>query len=59
MRLLFSTRHNARDGAEEDRVRGEVRSEVVATFKEIPWKHTEANNGGDVTSTTDVLKSKL
>jgi hypothetical protein len=54
--VLFSTRHNASDGAEEYRVRREVGSEVVATFKEVPWKHAKANNGGDVTSTTDVLK---
>jgi len=54
--VVFSD-HNASNRAEEDRVRGEVGSEVVTTFKEIPWKHAEPNNGGDVTSTTDVDKA--
>ena len=47
--------HHARDGAEEDRVGGEVRRELVAALQQVPGEHDEPDDRGDVSSPADVL----
>ena len=49
------TNHNSRDGAQEHRVRGEIRREAVAALEQVPWEHADAHDGGDVASAADIL----
>jgi len=49
------TYHDASDRAEEDRVRGEVRSETVAVLEQIPREHAETDDGSNISAPANVL----
>lgn len=45
---------DARDGGQEDRVRGEVGGEIVGAAEELPGTHDEPDEGADVAAAPDV-----
>lgn len=47
--------HDSGNGAQEDRIGGEVRREFVTARQEVPWAHGEPNSSRDETSSPDIL----
>ena len=51
--------HNSSNGAQKDRVGGEIRREFVTARQEVPWAHGEPNGSRDETASPDILDVQL
>ena len=51
--------HNSGDGAQKDRVGGEVRREFVTARQEVPRAHGEPNGSRDEAASPDILGVRL